>query len=323
MHRSIPRHRRKAGSGPPANALIAWIGTDTYLRDAAATASYRRWMALPMPSNTRSAGAAVVTCFALTCTAVFGITAIISHGRATTQHKIATPSLFGQGGAPTHNPEPSLALPTKGSDVSPVPADIAPMFAERAGPPSITVPPAAKIVEPVTGDHFSSTPGNVSPTPTPVPVAAISSRHIDKPSNSGKPVTQVETVAVGKPTDSGNRGDTDTSSDTHTQLVDSEHGDHDAPTDPGTLDPAESANPAVPDYQDAADDPAHQREDAALTLPGTHHSRIDGADAQNGSGGPGTSWLPLSPGAQRPARDRIRPHTGSVGSSQTSQASAR
>jgi hypothetical protein len=249
-----------------------------------------------MPSNTRSAGAAVVTCFALTCTAVFGITAIISHGRATAQHKIATPPLFGQGGAPTHNPEASLALPTKGSEVSPVPADVAPMLAERAGPPSISVPPAAKIVEPVTGDHFSSTPGNVSPTPTPVPGAAIPSRHIDKPR------------------------DTDTSSDTHTQLVDSEPGDHDAPANPGTLDPAESANPAVSDYQDAADDPAHQRDPAALTLPGTHRSRIDGADAQNGSGEPGTSWLPLSPGAQRPARDRIRPHTRSVGARPPDQA---
>jgi hypothetical protein len=298
VHRSIPRHRRKAGSGPPANALIAWIGTDTYLRDAAATVSYRRWMALPMPSNTRSAAAAVVTCFALTCTAALGINAIISHGRATAQHKIATPPLFGQGGAPTHNPEASLALPTKGSEVSPVPADIAPMLVERAGSPSITVPPAAKIVEPATGRHLSSPPGNVSPTPTPAPVAAISSRHIDKPSNSGKLVAQVEMVAAGKPTASGNSGDTGTSSDAHTLLVDSGSGDHDAPIEHGTSDSAESANPAGSDHQDAAYDPAHHRDPAALTVPGAHRRRSDGA------GG-----LPLSPRRSTPGSGSNLAHT--------------
>lgn len=137
MPRPIPRHRRKAGSGPPANALIAWIGTDPYLRDAAATASHRRWMALPMPSNTRSAGAAVVACSVLACGAVLGITAIISQGRATAQHTIAAPSLFGQGrpvtpGPVSPGPEPSPTLPETGSQprVAPAPAGTAPVLAE-------------------------------------------------------------------------------------------------------------------------------------------------------------------------------------------------
>ena len=91
MDRLIPRHRRKAGSGPPASALIAWIGTDPYLREAAATASYRREIALPLPSNTRSAKMAAVICSMLACGAVLGITEIISHGRGTVaQSEIAT-----------------------------------------------------------------------------------------------------------------------------------------------------------------------------------------------------------------------------------------
>lgn len=48
-----PRHRRKTGSGPAANALIAWIGTDPYLREAATLALLRRATAAPAPSHTR------------------------------------------------------------------------------------------------------------------------------------------------------------------------------------------------------------------------------------------------------------------------------
>jgi hypothetical protein len=60
---------------------MAWIGADPYLRDTATTANHRRELALPLPSPTRSATAAVAVCFLLTCGAVMGITQIISHGR--------------------------------------------------------------------------------------------------------------------------------------------------------------------------------------------------------------------------------------------------
>ena len=90
MHALTPRHRRKAGSGPPANALIAWISTDPYLRDAATTARHRREIDLPLLSDTRSAKAAVAACFVLACAAVLGITEIVSHGRAEAQQAITT-----------------------------------------------------------------------------------------------------------------------------------------------------------------------------------------------------------------------------------------
>ena len=85
VHALTPRHRRKAGSGPPANALIAWIRTDPYLRDAATTVSHRREIDLPLLFDTRSAKAAVAACFVLACAAVMGITEIVSHGRAEAQ----------------------------------------------------------------------------------------------------------------------------------------------------------------------------------------------------------------------------------------------
>jgi hypothetical protein len=271
VHRLIPRHRRKAGSGPPANALIAWIGTDPYLRDAAATASYRRWTALPTPSSTRSAGAAVVTCFALACAAVLGITAIISHGRASAQHKIDTPSLFGPGGgALTHGTEPSLAHPGEGSEVPPAATGTAPTLAERAAPQPIPVPPA------------------------------ISSRHLDIPSNASKPVDRVETVAADQPSDSSDAGPP---SDAHILLADSEPSGLDAPANPGTPHSGGPANPGVPDNRD---DPVHQRDPATLTIPGTHRSRsetseptptgrIKDTDVQGATGDPGTGRLSLSP----------------------------
>jgi hypothetical protein len=99
VHALTPRHRRKAGSGPPANALIAWISTDPYLRDAATTASHRREIDLPLLSGTRSAKAAVATCFLLACAAVMGITEIVSHGRAEAQPAIARPLLVEPGRA--------------------------------------------------------------------------------------------------------------------------------------------------------------------------------------------------------------------------------
>ncbi|MGB6226143.1 MAG: hypothetical protein WBF76_12475, partial [Pseudonocardiaceae bacterium] len=78
MHGLTSRHRRKAGSGPPANALIAWIGADPYLRSV--VASRRREIAAPLPPNSRAAKAAIAACFVLASGAVLGITAIVNDG---------------------------------------------------------------------------------------------------------------------------------------------------------------------------------------------------------------------------------------------------
>lgn len=107
MHALTPRHRRKAGSGPPATALIAWIGIDPYLRDAATTVSHRRELDLPLLSDTRAAKA-VAACFVLACAAVMGITEIVSHGRAEAQ------AAAGSGSLPIPSAAPVAVVPMIG-----------------------------------------------------------------------------------------------------------------------------------------------------------------------------------------------------------------
>lgn len=115
------RHRRKTGSGPPANALIAWVGTDPYLRDAVTTASHRRESALPLPYRSRSATAAMAVCVVLACGATVGIIEIISHGRAG-QHT-ATPPIAGQDTVVAHRDNPTASGPEALSLIPALPAD--------------------------------------------------------------------------------------------------------------------------------------------------------------------------------------------------------
>jgi len=68
-----PRHRRKTGSGPAANALIAWIGSDPYLCEAATLAVLRRATAAPAPAHAR-----------ISPTAVRGLVRAGRHGTAKT-----------------------------------------------------------------------------------------------------------------------------------------------------------------------------------------------------------------------------------------------
>jgi len=113
VHALRPRHRRKPGSGPPANALIAWIGTDPYLRQAGTLTSHRRHFGLPPGAHTR-ATAAVATCLVLTCGAVIGISEIINHGRAPGRHPIATPSFprpAERRSPPVTDPGPAAMVP--------------------------------------------------------------------------------------------------------------------------------------------------------------------------------------------------------------------
>ena len=115
-----PRHHRKSGTGPPASALIAWISTDPYLRDTAATVCHRHQMDLVGLSRARATKAAAAACFVVTCIAALGISTIISHGRAATPLQIAAPSLGGQA-----NPV-SMASP---APMASPPAEIAAMLA--------------------------------------------------------------------------------------------------------------------------------------------------------------------------------------------------
>ena len=168
------RRRRKAGSGPPADALIAWIGTDPYLRDAITTASHRREYCLPLPYRSRSAAAAMAICLVLACGAAAGIIQIISHGRAS-QPPITRPLVAGKERTAARHDNKRVssteALPVLSAggasppSAHPTPAAMAPMLVEpRKAPESKPVPtptsdaatissaPDPSVVPPTIGD---------------------------------------------------------------------------------------------------------------------------------------------------------------------------
>jgi hypothetical protein len=135
--RPTPHHRRKAGSGPPATALIAWIGTDPRRHSAtAATAEGGHKHAPRSPASFRSARN-VVASVALICGAVLAVT--VSATKAVLAPRGATtPPAISQ----DHQAAPPV--PAKQVDphpmVSPLPAAAQPAPVRQA-PQSIPVLP--------------------------------------------------------------------------------------------------------------------------------------------------------------------------------------
>jgi hypothetical protein len=153
MHTQRPRHHRKAGSGPAADALIAWIGTDPYLREAAALAFWRRVAAASPLSLTRYVRAAVVACCVLTGGAVLSMTTL-NDERGEAQHKMAPPPLVDQSGAAS-GPTLSLTLSAQGES-HPVPTISVPMMprlATLADPPTSTAPVVNQRTVPVIAEN--------------------------------------------------------------------------------------------------------------------------------------------------------------------------
>ncbi len=192
MHGLAPRHRRKAGSGPPASALIAWIGADPHLRSAvAAAASRRRETPPPTPANTRTTRAAVIVCFVLASSAVLGTTTIVNDGDpapgnstslALSQSNAAAPDQ----GAPSVPPIPVT---------SPTAVDVAPMTVNPRTPQPTPVPPAREhIRSPTPPAHWVSPPRTDKPDGI-QPGSGISGDTTE----SGDTNTSIAHVATGAP----------------------------------------------------------------------------------------------------------------------------
>lgn len=155
------RHRRKAGSGPPAYALIAWIGADPYLRNAAVTANHRREIALPPPASSRAARAAVAACFVLAFSAVLSISTLSDglvvpretkslappgqHTTTAPSHPITPLLPDGLESSPALTPGPSAVTPTTLGEPQTSPTPPRDIFADhptgdsgvpRGGPPA-------------------------------------------------------------------------------------------------------------------------------------------------------------------------------------------
>ena len=186
------RHRRKTGSGPPANALIAWVGTDPYLRDAVTTASHRREVALPLPCRSRSATAAMAVCFVLACGATVGIVEIISHGRSG-QLTTTPPPVAGQDRPTASGADALPFLPADGASppgADHTPAPMKPMLLEGGLLPALSQPVQAPPSDTASMPSF--------PEPSVALPGIDDARHLNA-SDPASASTRVQTGQAGNP----------------------------------------------------------------------------------------------------------------------------
>ena len=242
MHGLIPRHRRKAGSGPPATALIAWIGTDPHLRSVTAAANHQRDTDPPLAADSRSAKAAVATCFVLACGAVLGITAAINDGLVVplVPRESTPPAMLGQSPAGEVGPGMSPVPPEQGGPgtlVTPAPVGIDPMIVNRQKPQTGAVPGANG--DPVAAANSDRPASSGAPTPA---ASTNSQRRAARPDNSDKPTGAAKPDTVkpsgpGAPVDnstpvsSGPPGNTDESKSSGSPNHNPAPGNSDSPVD--------------------------------------------------------------------------------------------
>jgi hypothetical protein len=203
VHGLSSRHRRKAGSGPPTNALIAWIGADPHLRSV--VASHRRETDRPLPSHTRAAKTAVVACFVLTGGAVLGITAAVNDGLLAPLASSPSPVLTqDNAAAPGQIPARAPAAGTQPDPaVFPAPAPITTqsMVANHQAPQPIPAPPVTHVA---IDDPSGSPVGHVSasvaaPATHPVSPHRADPPHPDRPTHPDGPIAPIKPTGTGKP----------------------------------------------------------------------------------------------------------------------------
>ena len=202
MHEITARHRRKAGSGPPANALIAWIGADPRLRTVAA--SHRRRTAASLPSNTLAAKAAAAACFALAGGGILGIAAIVNDGLVAPVASSPSPILSQDAG-----PSPAtVSDPVDGVQprprVFPAPAATRSMVASRQAPQPIVAPDVPAPSGHIAADGPSTSPRrNVSTrqdgsSREAAPAHTVAPRRADT-LQADRPIAPIQLAAAGKP----------------------------------------------------------------------------------------------------------------------------
>lgn len=176
MHELTARHRRKAGSGPPANALIAWISADPHLRSVAA--SHRRRTVASLPPHPRAAKAAVAACFALVGGGILAITAIVNDGLVAPLASSPSPVLSQEAGLG----RAAAGGPVAGIQPHPVafpaPTATQSMVANRRAPQPIPVPAVAAPSGHIAAD---SSPGREAAPAHPVAPHHANTRQPDRP----------------------------------------------------------------------------------------------------------------------------------------------
>jgi hypothetical protein len=191
MHGLIPRHHRKAGSGPPATALIAWISADPHLRNAVTrTKSHRRETTLPLPATTHLAKAAVAACFVLAFSAVLDITTNMSDGLVLSPLPSGSniSNVLSQGTTDIRNQAVSPTPPQsaeQNSAISATPTTTASVVASAEQPQP--VPPVPKPSAHPAPDHPGQPGGYVTSSTASPPAHPVTPRRTGKTGNSDKP----------------------------------------------------------------------------------------------------------------------------------------
>jgi hypothetical protein len=203
MHTPQPRRHRKAGSGPAADALIAWIGADPYLREAATVAIWRRVATASPLCRTCFVRAAVVACCVLTVGAVLSMITL-SDEPSVAQHKIASPPPVGHSSGAGSGPTLSLTVSAHGGSppVLSIPAPLVPRLVIPAAPSTSTAPVVDQRTVPVVAGNQHNLPISARPRPTGV-VAA------NKPRGLGEPSQQITVDPPEKTGPPANLGDGD------------------------------------------------------------------------------------------------------------------
>ena len=205
MH-ELTRHRRKAGSGPPANALIAWIGADPRLRSVAA--SHRRRTVASLPPHTRAAKAAVAACFALVGGGILSITAIVNDGLVAPLASSPSPVLSQDAGPGRAAAGGAVRGIQPHPVVFPTPAATQSMVANRQAPQPIPAPAVAAPSGHIAADGPSSsprrnaTPGREASSSEAAPAHPVAPRRADT-LQPDRPIGAIQLAAAGKPGPAG------------------------------------------------------------------------------------------------------------------------
>jgi hypothetical protein len=150
--RPTPHHRRKAGSGPPATALIAWIGTDPRRRSATAEGGHKH--APRSPASFRAARN-VVASVALICGAVLAVT--VSATEAVLAPRGATTP-------PVTSQDHQAAPPVPAKQVDPHPM-VSPLPAAAQPAPVRQAPQSIPVLPETEHDAQTATPAAVEQAP--------------------------------------------------------------------------------------------------------------------------------------------------------------
>jgi hypothetical protein len=255
VHELTARHRRKAGSGPPANALIAWIGADPPLR--AVAASHRRRTPASLPSNTLAAKAAAAACFALAGGGILGISAFVNDGFVAPLASSPSPVLSQDTGSSRAAAPGSVAGVQPHPTVFAAPATTQSMVANRQTPQPIPAPAVPAPSRHIAADGPSTSPGRDASSRRDVSSSEAAPAHPVAPRRADtlqpdQPIAPIQLATAGTPDPTGTLANSADTDDSTVPTKPSKPAGSDTKPD-GKREPVAAGGGAEPVAADAAD----------------------------------------------------------------------